>query len=307
MTQHDATSTIVVWELAGPQAHDRAKRREYAARVGGQGEGRAGGAEGAAGRGGTAGGVGVGQTGTDDNDGGSGEPAEPWFDDRSLDEIRCDLALDMLLAGSPVIDPTDQTTGGLGAIRAEVQITLPITTLTGVTGSGAELNGVTPVDPDTARRMAGTARVWDRVMTDPITGVVTAVGPHTPGWQEGGTVFHTLYNTEKWNALPPLYKKAIEVAAQATTTSMLAHYDTKNPEALSRLVAAGVKVSVFPREVIDTMYKASEELYGSLIASNPAFAKIYNSQKDFRDKSYTYHQAADFQYDLMMLQLRRKS
>ncbi|WP_164478197.1 HNH endonuclease signature motif containing protein [Microbacterium sp. ABRD28] len=103
------------------------------------------------------------------------ETAEPWFDDRSLDEIRCDLALDMLLAGSPVIDPTDGAKGGLGAIRAEVQITLPITTLTGVTGSGAELNGVTPVDPETARRMAGTARVWDRVMTDPISGVVTAV------------------------------------------------------------------------------------------------------------------------------------
>ncbi|TQK18563.1 uncharacterized protein DUF222 [Microbacterium sp. SLBN-154] len=103
------------------------------------------------------------------------EDTEPWFDDRSLDEIRCDLALDMLLAGSPVIDPTDPTTGGLGAIRAEVQITIPITTLTGVTKSGAELNGVTPVDPETARRMAGTARIWERVMTDPISGVVTAV------------------------------------------------------------------------------------------------------------------------------------
>ncbi|TQK20321.1 uncharacterized protein DUF222 [Microbacterium sp. SLBN-154] len=123
---------------------DRAKRREYAAT-----QGEAGAPE--------------------------EETAEPWFDDRSLDEIRCDLALDMLLAASPVIDPTDQTTGGLGAIRAEVQITIPITTLTGVTGSGAELNGVTPVDPETARRMAGTARVWDRVLTDPITGVVTAV------------------------------------------------------------------------------------------------------------------------------------
>jgi hypothetical protein len=103
------------------------------------------------------------------------DTAEPWFDDRILDEIRCDLALDMLLAGSPVIDPTDPTTGGLGAIRAEVQITIPVTTLTGVTNSGAELNGVTPVDPDTARRMAGTAKIWERVMTDPITGVVTAV------------------------------------------------------------------------------------------------------------------------------------
>ena len=111
------------------------------------------------------------------SDGAPGGDAEPWFDERTLDEIRCDLALDMLLAGSPVIDPTDPTTtgGGLGAIRAEVQITIPITTLTGVTKSGAELNGVTPVDPDTARRMAGTAKIWERVMTDPITGVVTAV------------------------------------------------------------------------------------------------------------------------------------
>jgi TRAP-type mannitol/chloroaromatic compound transport system substrate-binding protein len=68
-----------------------------------------------------------------------------------------------------------------------------------------------------------------------------------------------------------------------------------------------VKVSVFPRDVIDTMYKASEELYASIIASNPAFAKIYASQKDFRDKNYSYHQAADFQYDLMMLQMKRRS
>jgi TRAP-type mannitol/chloroaromatic compound transport system substrate-binding protein len=128
---------------------------------------------------------------------------------------------------------------------------------------------------------------------------------YTPGWQEGGTVFHGIFNTEKWNALPPTYKKAIEIAAQATTTSMLAHYDTKNPEALARLVASGVKVSVFPRDVIDVMYKASEELYASIIASNPAFAKIYASQKEFRDKSYSYQQAADFQYDLMMLQMKR--
>jgi hypothetical protein len=146
---------------------DRAKRRAYAA------------TQGKAERTGGSGGGGGDRTGngTDHGDGDAAtvEDTEPWFDDRTLDEIRCDLALDMLLAGSPVIDPTDPTTGGLGAIRAEVQITIPITTLTGVTSSGAELNGVTPVDPDTARRMAGTAKIWERVMTDPITGVVTAV------------------------------------------------------------------------------------------------------------------------------------
>ncbi|WP_431797908.1 DUF222 domain-containing protein [Microbacterium kunmingense] len=141
---------------------DRAKRRAYATARACAGAGLDGGdGSGAA--------FGLG------DEGAPGEDAEPWFDERTLDEIRCDLALDMLLAGSPVIDPTDPTTGGLGAIRAEVQITIPITTLTGVTTSGAELNGVTPVDPETARRMAGTAKIWERVMTDPITGVVTAV------------------------------------------------------------------------------------------------------------------------------------
>ncbi|NYF15279.1 hypothetical protein HDC37_000091 [Microbacterium sp. AK009] len=154
---------------------DRAKRRAYAAGQGtaqktsgsGRGDGTGDGDDNGTGDGGGDGGPSL------------GEGSEPWFDDRTLDEIRCDLALDMLLAGTPVIDPTDPTTGGLGAIRAEVQITIPITTLTGVTNSGAELNGVTPVDPDTARRMAGTARIWERVMTDPITGVVTAVDRYT--------------------------------------------------------------------------------------------------------------------------------
>ena len=60
---------------------------------------------------------------------------------------------------------------------------------------------------------------------------------------------------------------------------MLAHYDTKNPEALLRLVASGVNVSVFPRDVLDTMYKAAEAFYAAIIASNPAFAKILSFRR----------------------------
>jgi TRAP-type mannitol/chloroaromatic compound transport system substrate-binding protein len=129
---------------------------------------------------------------------------------------------------------------------------------------------------------------------------------YTPGWQEGGTLFHAIVNTEQWASLPASYKKAIEVASQAVTTSMLAHYDAKNPEALVRLVASGVTVSIFPTEVLDGIYAASQEHYAGLIASNEAFASIYKSQKEFRDRNYLYHQYADFQYDALMLQLRRK-
>ena len=130
---------------------------------------------------------------------------------------------------------------------------------------------------------------------------------YTPGWQEGGTLFHVIANTEKWAGLPPAYKKAVEIAAQATTTTMLAHYDTKNPEALLRLVASGVKVSLFSREIIAAIFDASQEHYAGLVSSNDSFAKIYNSQKDFRDRNYVYHQLADFQYDATMLQILRKA
>jgi TRAP-type mannitol/chloroaromatic compound transport system substrate-binding protein len=130
---------------------------------------------------------------------------------------------------------------------------------------------------------------------------------YTPGWQEGGTVFHAMINSAKWDSLPATYKRAVEISAQAVTTSMLAQYDAKNPDALIRLIASGVKVAVFPKSVTDKMYEASEELYASLIASNAPFAKIYGSQKEFRDRSYLYHQAADFQYDAMMMELKRKT
>ncbi|WP_162564286.1 MULTISPECIES: HNH endonuclease signature motif containing protein [Microbacterium] len=108
--------------------------------------------------------------------GGSGDHGDLWFDERTLDQIRADLVADMLLTGSPLIDPSrDTAPGGLGAIRANVQITVPVTTLTGVTSGGAELDGIAPVDDLTAKRLAGDAPGWDRVLTDPVTGIVLAV------------------------------------------------------------------------------------------------------------------------------------
>ena len=99
-----------------------------------------------------------------------------WFDERSLNQIRTDVLLDMLLTASPSVDPTgDAIEGGLGAIRGHVQVTVPATTLAGTTLGGAQLNGKCAVDPETAKILAGNAPGFDRVFLDPITGVVLAV------------------------------------------------------------------------------------------------------------------------------------
>jgi hypothetical protein len=70
--------------------------------------------------------------------------------------------------------------GGLGAIRARVQVTLPVTALTGAGDDPGSLDGVVPVDAASARGLAGGASEWLRVFTHPITGTVREVDRSTP-------------------------------------------------------------------------------------------------------------------------------
>lgn len=102
------------------------------------------------------------------------ETAEP--DERSLDQRRADIMCDLLLTATPTA-PGDT---GLGAIRATVNITIPVLTLTGQGDEPALLDGITPIDTDTARALAGTAPCWHRVMTHPITAEPLHVDTYRP-------------------------------------------------------------------------------------------------------------------------------
>lgn len=122
-------------------------------------------------------------------DGDSGENASSP-DERSVDEIRADLLTDLVLTGTP--SGHDTIDGMLGAIRARVEITVPVLTLMDDQASTsltfrrmpalppAELDGTVPIDADTARILAGSATGWDRVLTDPITGAMLAVDRYRP-------------------------------------------------------------------------------------------------------------------------------
>lgn len=96
-------------------------------------------------------------------------------DERTMDQRRADILADLLLAGAPAA-----VDDGLGAIRAHVQVTVPVLTLAGVQETGATLAGYGPIDPDTARCLAADAPGWDRVMTHTVTGAVLAVDRYRP-------------------------------------------------------------------------------------------------------------------------------
>jgi len=95
-----------------------------------------------------------------------------------MNQLRSDVLTDMLLTAAPDADPTrtDDGPGTLGAIRARVQVIVPALTLLGSDDGPAELVGRSPIDPDTARGLAGATRIpLERILTQPVTGAVHCV------------------------------------------------------------------------------------------------------------------------------------
>ena len=117
------------------------------------------------------------------SEGGSGAAREGDLpdaiaDERTMDQVRADVATDLLLTAGPA----DCVAGrGLDAIRATVQVTLPVLTMTGASTEPALLAGYGPIDTETARELAAGASGWERVMTSPVTGAVLAVDRYRPG------------------------------------------------------------------------------------------------------------------------------
>ena len=103
-------------------------------------------------------------------------------DARTMDQLRADILGDLVLGGAPVVDPTFGTdrAGGLGAIRARVQVTVTAETLMGRDERAADAVGAGLIDADTARELAGQVTEWDRLFIDPVTRTPVEIDTYRP-------------------------------------------------------------------------------------------------------------------------------
>jgi Domain of unknown function (DUF222) len=123
--------------------------------------------------------------------------AEPG-EERTRTQLIADAFTDLLLDGTTTTASTEQEAGagqpaGIGetaerapsrridtpigtGIRPRVLVTVPILTLLGRSAEPGALEGYGPIDPDTARRLAGRAPSFTRILTHPETGAVLSVG-----------------------------------------------------------------------------------------------------------------------------------
>ncbi len=128
-----------------------------------------------------------------------------------------------------------------------------------------------------------------------------------PGWWEGGPQLSAYVNTKSWASLPKEYQAVLEAAGFYAHTDMLAKYDAKNPAALKQLVGTGTQLRPFPNEVMAACYKAAMEVYAETSAKNPAFKKIYDSQKKFLDDELQWFAVAENRFDNFMQAARAAS
>ena len=127
-----------------------------------------------------------------------------------------------------------------------------------------------------------------------------------PAWWEGAANTTFVANLEQWNALPKSYQAAIRTACGEATHWMVARYDTRNPEALRRLLASGTQLRAFPREVMDACYREAMALETELAQKSPEYAKIHAAWSKSRDDMRAWFRVAELSFDNYIAQASQR-
>lgn len=123
-----------------------------------------------------------------------------------------------------------------------------------------------------------------------------------PAWWEGAANTTLFVNLDQWNALPRSYKAAIRTAAAEATHWMVARYDTRNADALRRLLAAGTQLRPFPREVMEACWREAMALEAELAARSAEFRRIHEPWAKARDDMRQWFRVAELSFDSFLAQ-----
>ena len=128
-----------------------------------------------------------------------------------------------------------------------------------------------------------------------------------PGWWEGTAQLSLYVGKPQWEALPKTYQSILEQACADAMGNMLAQSDTLNGPALKRLVANGVQLRPFPRDILDASWQACNALYDKIAGENPRFAKVLESWRRFREDSQLWYRIGELSYEnALYTQLSRR-
>lgn len=103
-----------------------------------------------------------------------------------------------------------------------------------------------------------------------------------PGWHQPATAFHLVVNLDRWRALPPSTQALLEAVCTAGVTRNLARSEGLQGPVIESFIAAGVRVETLPMEVLRELDRITREVLDEEAAASVEFARILESQNQFR-------------------------
>jgi TRAP-type mannitol/chloroaromatic compound transport system substrate-binding protein len=118
-----------------------------------------------------------------------------------------------------------------------------------------------------------------------------------PGWHEPGSMLELIVNRDAFEALPPDLQAIVTQAARAMNQEMLDEFTARNNAALRELIDRhGVQLRRLPDDVLQALWRHSEEAMQQLVAGDPLAAKVYHSYRAFYDGVRAWHRISEQAY-----------
>ncbi|MGD1984071.1 MAG: TRAP transporter substrate-binding protein [Chromatiaceae bacterium] len=118
------------------------------------------------------------------------------------------------------------------------------------------------------------------------------------GWHEPATELQFLVNKKKWDTLPADLQEILRIAMRTAAYDMYSqsYHESAVNWAAIKSEYPNVQVKTFPREVIEAMRKANDELLAEFAAADPLAKEIIDSQADYLAKARAWTAISDQAY-----------
>ncbi|MBV6274233.1 TRAP transporter substrate-binding protein DctP [Alcaligenaceae bacterium CGII-47] len=107
---------------------------------------------------------------------------------------------------------------------------------------------------------------------------------HVPGVHQPTTISEVIFNKKSWDKLSPELQLIVKEAAKTTTFESWGHCIIEDAKALKKFQDYGTEIVRLSPEFIASLKEAADKYYQEKKASDPFFAKVFDSQQEIRQQ-----------------------
>ncbi|MDD4984282.1 MAG: TRAP transporter substrate-binding protein DctP [Dehalococcoidales bacterium] len=116
-----------------------------------------------------------------------------------------------------------------------------------------------------------------------------------PSWHQPSGMYETIVNAEAWNELPDDLKAIFESACKEVgIVDGMAQLDGANAKYLEMFQQQGTEITVLDTEAINRISEMATRLADEQAAKDPFYARVLESQRDFRTEYRTWEQWGNY-------------